>query len=654
VPLPRIRLALEAALGAAWIAFVIHAFVAGGGWVDTFFKDGVYYGLIIAASAGCLLRAALSRHDRWAWGMIGLGLAVWTTGDLYYLLRLQNLATTPVPSLADLFYLAYFPLIYVGVVLLMRERVGGATRALWLDGITAALTVAAVACSLLLSPLRAAGEGSALAVATNLSYPLGDVVLLALLTALAAAQRFRLDRSSLMLVGGLVFAGAADALYLVQDANGTYTEGGLTDALWAASLLLIGAAAWRDTPVQRSAARWQPIATLPLVCATVATVLLSASTWHPLGTLGPVLAAAAILTVLVRLAVTLLENKRLLETASGAALTDALTGLQNRRALMRDLEGIVATAASHDPVALVLFDLNGFKSYNDRFGHPAGDALLQRLGLRLRALEDSGARVYRLGGDEFSLLMNADVSAAASLIDRAVRALSEDTEGFSVSASFGAAFIPEDAADVSEALRLADVRLYSRKATFYADNDHPHEELLRVLDARDPSSAPVRRVAAEIAAGLAEAARLEPHQQLEIVRSALLRDVGTLALPDDVAHPTRLLTEAEVQLVHQHPLIGERILSAMPALRPLAPVVRSSYEHWDGTGFPDGLAGGDIPLAARIVAVSAARAQELAGAGGTADDAAPLIALQAGGRLDPELVRLAARAPRRLYEPPAG
>ena len=277
----------------------------------------------------------------------------------------------------------------------------------------------------------------------------------------------------------------------------------MTDALWAASLLLIGAAAWRDTPVQRSAAAWRPIATLPLVCATVATVLLSVSTWHPLGTLGPALAAAAILTVLVRLAVTLRENKRLLETASGAALTDALTGLQNRRALMRDLESMAATATHHDPVALVLFDLNGFKSYNDRFGHPAGDALLQRLGLRLRALEESGARVYRLGGDEFSLLTRADVSTAASLIDRAVQALSEDAEGFSVSASFGAAFMPEDAADVSETLRLADVRLYSRKATFYADHDHPHEELLRVLDAREPHSAQARRIAAEIAAEIA-------------------------------------------------------------------------------------------------------------------------------------------------------
>ena len=142
----RARHTFEAALGAAWIAFVIHAFVPGGAWVDGFFTNGVYYGLIIAASVGCLLRAVTHSHDRMAWGAIGLGLAAWTVGDLYYLLRLQDLAVTPVPSLADVFYLAYLPFIYVGVVLLMKERVGGATKALWLDGIPAALTVAAIAC----------------------------------------------------------------------------------------------------------------------------------------------------------------------------------------------------------------------------------------------------------------------------------------------------------------------------------------------------------------------------------------------------------------------------------------------------------------------------------------------------------------------------
>jgi two-component system, cell cycle response regulator len=632
-PVNRIRHGIEAALVVGWVAFVLNAVSPTHGWVEAFFKNGVYYGLITAASLGCLLRAVVDRRDRWAWGMIGGGLAVWTIGDLYYLFRLQDLTVTPVPSLADAFYLAYFPLIYIGVVLLMRERVAGATKALWLDGLTAALTVAAAAACLLLGPLRAASDGSALSVTTNLSYPLGDVVLLALLTALATAQRFRLDRGPLLLVCGLVSAAAADTLYLTQSNNGTYTEGGMTDALWAASLLLIGAAAWRDSPV-RAERVWRPIATLPLVCAAAATLLLSIASTRRLGTAGTAFAAAAILTVLVRLAMTLRENKQLLESASRAALTDALTGLPNRRSLMRDLEALAGTATTEDPLALVLFDLNGFKTYNDRFGHPAGDALLQQLGHRLQALEAHGAQVYRLGGDEFALLSKSDGLATASVIERAVEALSEEAEGFSVSASFGAAFIPEDAPGIGEALRVADLRLYSRKGAFYSDHDHPHLELLRILDARDPASAETRALAAEIAGSLSDQLGLVPDQRREIIRATLLRDVGTLALPDDLARPTQPLTEAQSRLVTQHPLIGERILSAMPALRPLAPIVRSSYENWDGTGYPDRLTGDDIPLASRIVAVSTARARTLQDGSGAA----------LANTLDPELLRLSQEA----------
>src|SRR4029079_5914439 len=112
--------------------------------------------------------------------------------------------------------------------------------------------------------------GSKAAIATNLAYPLGDVVLLALITALAGAQRFRLNRSTLIPFGGVVSAAVADSLYLVQSAHNSYAEGGFTDALWAASLLLIGAAAWRDEPAKAAPSAWRPVASLPLVCATVA------------------------------------------------------------------------------------------------------------------------------------------------------------------------------------------------------------------------------------------------------------------------------------------------------------------------------------------------------------------------------------------------
>ena len=636
----RARQSFEAALGVAWLAFLLHAFVPFHGWVEAFFNNGVYYGLIIAAAAGCLLRAAVTPNNRWAWGSIAAGLVAWTVGDLYYLFRLQNLAVTPVPSLADVFYLLYFPLVYVGVVSLMRRQLVGATKALWLDGMTAALTVAAVACSLLLGPIQSATKGSLDAVATNLAYPLGDVVLLALLTALAVAQGFRLSRAALILVAGLVSATAADSLYLVQNANGTYAVGGVTDALWAASLLLIGAAAWRDESSARPRSAWRPIAALPLVCAIVATGLLSASNWRSLGSLGPALAAAAILTVLARLAVTLRENKILLATANDAAVNDALTGLANRRALMRDLEHLVTTATVEHPLALVLFDLNGFKSYNDRFGHPAGDSLLQRLGHRLQSIESDDVRIYRLGGDEFCIVARAAPATAAALIERAVAALTETAEGFSVTASFGAAFIPEEAETISEALRLADTRLYSRKADHYAAHDHPHEELLRILDSRDSAASSTRHAAANTARVVSEALGLDRSAQEQAARAALLRDVGTLALPDDLNTPTRPLTPAEIALVQQHPRIGERILASIPALREIAPIVGASHEHWDGGGYPCHLVGSAIPLNARIVAASTAFAEALAKPGEANVDAFTEVARQAGKKLDPDLVSL--------------
>jgi len=341
--------------------------------------------------------------------------------------------------------------------------------------------------------------------------------------------------------------------------------------------------------------------------------------------------------VIGRLALTLSENKRLLASASDAALTDSLSQLPNRRALTQDLDDLAATATPDNPVALVLFDLDGFKTYNDRYGHPAGDGLLQRLGERLALLRSPAVSVYRLGGDEFCLLAQANPVTTARLIDKAIVALSEKSEEYTVTASFGTSTMPEDATEVGEALRLADVRLYSRKADLYAGREHPHDQLLGVLNARDPGSSATRELAATIATQTAAALGLDPHAQNEIARATLLRDVGTLALPDALASPTRPLTDVEMQHRHQHPRIAERILSCVPLLRPLAPIVAASHENWDGSGYPTGTAGTTIPLAARIVAASTTYAELLSD---PAEDSLFSFSRQAGKQLDPDLVPL--------------
>ena len=157
------------------------------------------------------------------------------------------------------------------------------------------------------------------------------------------------------------------------------------------------------------------------------------------------------------------ENGRLLVASREEARTDALTGLPNRRALIADLTAAVAWETQRRAI-LILFDLDGFKQYNDAFGHPAGDMLLQRLGERLQAaVAPCGGTAYRMGGDEFCVLTPAEDSE--STVWTAFTALSERGDGFEVGASYGIAEIPGDGATVATILHVADVRMYDDKAT---------------------------------------------------------------------------------------------------------------------------------------------------------------------------------------------
>lgn len=157
------------------------------------------------------------------------------------------------------------------------------------------------------------------------------------------------------------------------------------------------------------------------------------------------------------------ENQRLLAVTQREALTDALTGLGNRRALMDALERV-----DDEPRMLAIFDLNGFKQFNDQFGHPAGDALLARLGRRLATTVDPFGDAYRMGGDEFCVLAPVEPTAAPALATLAASALSDEGDGYRIACAHGLALIPVEAADPSRALALADERMYADKAQFDA------------------------------------------------------------------------------------------------------------------------------------------------------------------------------------------
>src|SRR5690242_14279584 len=165
----------------------------------------------------------------------------------------------------------------------------------------------------------------------------------------------------------------ADSLYLVRTADGVYESGGWFDAGWWAGLVLIAAAAWAEPPrdTRRPSDESVRAIAVPIGFGLIGLALLVAAALQGVNVLAVGLAAASLLAVMGRTIVVLEDNVRMLRTSRDEALTDALTGLGNRRALTRALDDRLRHLDPSRPVVLALFDLDGFKHYNDTFGHPA-------------------------------------------------------------------------------------------------------------------------------------------------------------------------------------------------------------------------------------------------------------------------------------------
>jgi len=297
------------------------------------------------------------------------------------------------------------------------------------------------------------------------------------------------------------------------------------------------------------------------------------------------------------------ENEELLGLSREEASTDVLTGLGNRRALINDLSKAIARQAPDAHELLVaMFDLDGFKQYNDTFGHAAGDALLTRLGNHLAEAVLGSGTAYRMGGDEFCMLSWCPPEAAEGLLDGALAALTDSGDGWLVGCSQGAVWVPSEAATSSEALRTADVRMYANKATRSSTGLQVADALLQVLSEQDEG---MNTHGDQVAALAGEVAGALDQPELEIRRirlAARLHDIGKSALPESLLNKPGPLNPQEWEFMHRHTMIGERIVLAAPALANTAPLIRSSHEHVDGSGYPDGLTGDHIPLGARIIA----------------------------------------------------
>jgi diguanylate cyclase (GGDEF)-like protein len=310
------------------------------------------------------------------------------------------------------------------------------------------------------------------------------------------------------------------------------------------------------------------------------------------------------------------------------ALTDPLTGLGNHRSFHERLQReLIAAEAAGTPLGLCLVDLDDLKQINDRFGHPVGDVVLAQVASRLR----QGGEAFRLGGDEFAVLLPRQdeqraAATARSIVSR-IAALRIDEVG-SVTVSAGVASYPTHGRGRDELIRLADtalywakkegknrVRAYAAESMLRTDLEplaesvgrgahfRAAQSLAETVDARDAYTGSHSQRVGEYAARIARRLGVD-EPSVELTRLAgTLHDLGKLAIPGEILCKPGPLSPAERLVLERHPQIGYRMLESL-GVAPVAEWVLHHHERWDGTGYPSGLAGDEIPLGARILFVA--------------------------------------------------
>ena len=282
---------------------------------------------------------------------------------------------------------------------------------------------------------------------------------------------------------------------------------------------------------------------------------------------------------------------------------DIETGLRTRAHLHADLARLDGI-----PARLELLALEASDGLDEGLLAASDDELPRRLEEALcAAAEGQGARAYRLDASLYAFLgpVEGPALTPAASAQRAFTAISARLASGAVR---GEARIPDEAADGVTALAMAHERVRARSRWQRLSSERQvRDVLLQILSERraGSSAAAVPNVAAH-AIGVGRRLGLQLSQLDDVVRAAEMQDIGMLAVPEAVLNKRGALESEEWAMIRRHPIIGERILAAAPALTPVAQLVRSSYERFDGTGYPDGLVGEAIPLGSRVIAVCVA------------------------------------------------
>ena len=462
-------------MGALLVTYFASLILRGPDQSVTFVDGWLVAAFEIAASALCISRAFGSRRGRAVPLTLGLGVLSWSIGDTLLTAESAGGATPPVPSLADLFWLGFYPVVYVALVLLMRRHIRKLAPATWLDGAVAGLGAAGVCAAFAFNTIlhSVGGNAAAATVATDLAYPIGDVLLLVLAVGGTAIIPGRRNPQWLLLAGAIAINAIGDTFNLFATSGSTSHLGTVFNGIaWPTSILLISISVWMRP------GHFNPLAPqrtagflLPGLGACAGLAILLADTVYRVTPVAIGLATATLVTVGVRLGLSVRRLRSLTEKRHHQAITDELTGLGNRRQLFYLLDGFFADLADRRTdhhLSLLYVDLDHFKEINDSFGHAAGDELLRQLGPRLQSsLRDTDVLV-RVGGDELAVIvMDTDSEYATAVAQRLMARLEEPfvlhAVSVRISASIGIASAPTDAADSIGLLRCADLAMYRAK-----------------------------------------------------------------------------------------------------------------------------------------------------------------------------------------------
>jgi diguanylate cyclase (GGDEF)-like protein len=462
---------LFAGLAVVLAAYVVYAALRSPGSSTTLIDGWGVDAFEIAAAAFCVAAGLRSGRVTAAPLVLGIALACWGMGDTVLTIESLGGATPPAPSLADAFYLAFFPLSYVAVVLFIRGETRRLSSPNWLDGAVAGLGAAAVVAAFAFSTIEQTASESGVAVAVNLAYPVGDVLLLLLVAGGSAVMSGRRKGPWLLLAAAFAVNVFGDSSNLLHHSIGATHLGTFVNAVsWPISALALAGAMWLSPGLADPLApRKPPGFALPGLAAGAGLVVLVLSSVTPIEFEATGLATATLILVVVRTLLSVRELRAQTRHRHHQSVTDHLTSLANRRRLFDALEALYAERPEDRPAFAFLFiDLNGFKRINDSFGHSVGDEVLISVGRRLQNALRPGDLLARVGGDEFAaLVIGAGPAEALAVADRIRAGLVDpftlDAVQAEISASIGIALAPGDADDAGGLMACADAAMYRAK-----------------------------------------------------------------------------------------------------------------------------------------------------------------------------------------------